>query len=379
MTKNKFRFVIFVLQISVVFLLYFLLPGLVSLKKTAFQPDSINSICMSMNMFHLAPELMQNILREISNQFTPHHGMTCNTFITPPYRTRILLPLVIGPFLHLGIWWAIFIPNIIIYLLLGQLYCKLLGQFIDSRKNFWLIALLPFISLHITGFFADFMTEGLVAICLLGMAFFWLGDKKHSTLSVITFPLIFGIFAIFTKQVWPIVAITWIVIIHVNFVVKKLRFILSLLAFLLAYTASLLTNMIGGHLYGSDFGNWSVFAIFRHPYKALYGNILNIEHNIINCFTNFDPAFFIVVYILLLTLKSREVLLTKKIIILGMIFWGLAVSAETYIVEADRGDNWRFLSFGLFFVVPVFLSSNITIRFHTGISRKSANTPSRSV
>jgi hypothetical protein len=370
--NKRASLMIFSVQALVVIGLYLILPGHVNVKRTAFQPDSINSICMGLHMSGASLQSIQNLLHNLAQHFTPHTAMNCGTFITPPYRTRLLLPLIIGTFSYLGVWWSVLLPSILIYFLIGQLYYRLLCQFDINYRYYWVVAYLPFMSLHITGFFANIMTEGLVVLFLLALSFFWIGAEEYSRKFVAFSSFFLGAGAIFTKQVWPVIAILWIVIIFKYFRSKNICVLLSTLSLSTAYALNLITRIIGGHLYGSNFGNWSEFTVFQHPTKAIWGNILDIERNLINCLTFFDPAFFIILYLLFAVFFSKSVALWDKCVLLIFTFWGLAVAGETYIVEGDRGDNWRFLSFAFFFVIPVLMKSKMRVILPAWIIRLKA-------
>jgi len=367
--NKRLSLFIFSVQAIVVVVLYFILPGHVNVKRTAFQPDSINSICMGLHMTGNSLQNTQNILHGLAHHFTPHTAMNCGTVITPPYRTRLLLPLVIGFFSYIGVWWSVLLPSILIYFLIGHLYFRLLSQFKFEYRYYWVLAIMPFLSLHISGFFANLMTEGLVVLFILGLSFFWIGTKKYSKIFVVINSLFLGTGAIFTKQVWPIIAILWIVIIFKYFRSKNICVLLSTISLCIAYSLNLITRLIGGRLYGSNFGNWSEFTVFQHPIKAIWGNILDIEHNLINCLTFFDPAFFIILYLMFVVFFSKSVVLFDKGVLLIFSLWGLAVAGETFIVEGDRGDNWRFLSFAFFFVTPILIKSKVKVELPALLKR----------
>ena len=254
LNKHRWILVLF-LQILVVLGLYVVLPGHVDAKRTAFQPDSINSVCMSFNLLNINPAKAASVLHGVQHYFNTQN--ICSDSITPPYRTRLLLPLFIGLLIKFGSWWTVMIPSILIFFGVGFLYCRLTNQHSRSNRFSLPLFVLPFLSLHVSTFFADMMTEGLVALFLFGMAFFWLGEISWSNFHTSIFSFLLGTGAIFSKQVWPIVIATWIVIIWQRAVSTKLRLTLSAIAALTGYSLSVLVQVIGGNLYGPDFGPWN--------------------------------------------------------------------------------------------------------------------------
>ena len=359
---------VFSFQILTILLLYVILPGHVDSKRTAFQPDSINSLCMSFEIVKTNPDRASMLLYQSQNYFKNQNS--CPASITPPYRTRLLLPLLIGLFSRFVPWWSFTLPSILAFLLIGILYFRLTRQYLSGSRWSWLHLALPFLSLHISGFFADIMTEGLVTLFLFAMAFFWLSEKRSSVIFTSMSSLLLGVAAIFTKQVWPIVIAVWIVIIWQRATTTRLRFVLSAAAALTGYSLSYLVQVIGGNLYGSDFGPWNEFSVLKHPFLALHGVFLGISHDFINSIKFFDPAFFIILYCTYLLFRSKKVSGPIKMLMTVSLLWGFASVGGVYLADGSYGQNWRFFSFALIFVIPILLKTGTPIQFPVWVKAK---------
>jgi hypothetical protein len=340
--------------------LYAVLPGHVDTKRTAFQPDSINSVCMSFKFAHSNPEQVVFVLQNIQNYFKTQNS--CPESITPPYRTRLLLPILIGEFSKLGYWWAFMLPNIFIFFGVGLLYYRLITQSSQSDRFPLLLLLLPFLSPHVSWFFANIMTEGFAALFLFGMAFFWLSERRYSIIFTSLSSLLLGAGAIFTKQVWPIVIAVWIVIIWQRAATTRLRLVLSAAAAITGYYLSYLAQVIGGNLYGSDFRPWNQFSVLKHPFSAMHGVVLGLTHDFINSIKFFDPAFFIILYCTYLLFRSKKVSGPIKMFMTVSLLWGFGSVGEVYLADGSYGQNWRFFSFALIFVIPVLLKTGTPIQ-----------------
>lgn len=366
---NKHRWILILsLQLLAVLALYAVLPGHVNTERTAFQPDSINSVCMSFKSLKTNPEQAALVLQGIQNYFKTQ--TSCSDSITPPYRTRLLLPILIGIFSKLGRWWTVMLPSIFIFFGVGFLYCRLTNQYSLSDRFQLLLLLLPFLSLHIGWFFADIMTEGLVTLFLLGMAFFWLSEKRTSVIFTSVSSFLLGTGAIFTKQVWPIVIAVWIVIIWQRAVTTRLRLALSATATITGYCLSYLVQVIGGNLYGSDSGPWNQLSVLKHPFLALHGITLGISHDFMNSIKFFDPAFFIILYCTYLLFRSKKVSGPIKMLMTVSLLWGFGAVGEVYLADGSYGQNWRFFSFALIFVIPILLKTETPIQLPAWAKRK---------
>ena len=348
---------IFSLQVITVIILYVLLPGHADIKRTAFQPDSINSVCMGLEMGHSNLDKTSKVESSISKYFGAK--LQCPDSITPPYRTRLLLPALIALFSKVNLWWAVFIPSVIIYFLFGYIYYKLTKNFNLRQKYSFLVLLSPFLSIHLGWFFANIMTEGPVALFLTGLAFFWLRGEEFSNNFVSLASLGLGIGAIYSKQVWPIVAVTWIIIISQRDFSKKYKYIFGTVAFFVAYAINYSTQLVGTRMYGSDFGAWNQWSIFQQPGKAVNGIFLGIRHDLLAPFMFFDIPFFLILFFLYLLFKSNKVAGSVKILIAVYITWSTATLAEVYLADGSYGQNWRFFSFSLIPIVPVVLRHGV--------------------
>ena len=336
------------------------MPGHVNTQRTAFQPDSINSVCMGLKMTNVSNLEIKQIQDGIRKYFNT--DITCPYSITPPYRTRLFLPLTIGVFSKLGYWWAFMLPSIFIFLGVGFLYYRLIKEYSKSGRWSWMLLTVPFFSLHVSWFFADIMTEGLVSLFLFGMAFFWLGKKTYSNTITSLGSLLLGAGAIFTKQVWPIVIAVWIVIIWQRAATTRFRLVMSAAAAITGYFLSYLAQVIGGNLYGSDFGPWNQFSVLKHPFSAMHGVILGLTHDFINSIKFFDPAFFIILYCTYLLFRSNKVSGPIKMLMTVSLLWGFGSVAEVYLADGSYGQNWRFFSFALIFVIPILLKTGTPIQ-----------------
>jgi hypothetical protein len=314
---------------------------------------------MGFKLLDTRPDQRVATLRGIQNHFKTK--VSCPESITPPYRTRMLLPILIGEFTKLGGWWTVLLPSIFIFFGVGFLYFRLIDEFSFSNRFSILLLLLPFCSLHISWFFADIMTEGLVTFFLLGMAIFWLREKRTSDVLTTVCSLLLGTGAIFTKQVWPIVIAMWMVIIWERTKLTRLRIVLCATATLIGFCLNYLAQFIGKNLYGSDFGPWDQLSVLKHPFLALRGIFLGISHDCVNSIKFFDPAFFVILYCTYLLFASKKVSGVIKTYMAVSFLWGLGAVGEVYVADGSYGQNWRFFSFAFIFVIPILLRTGTPI------------------
>ena len=352
--KNRYIYLFFVQSITV-FLLFIWLPGRVPLTQTAFQPDSINSLCMGISRFQPNLDSINHILDSISKQFYPDgYNLACSADLTPPYRTRLFLSFLIGLFSILSPWWFVLLPSILIYLAIGILYWSVVNKYHKSLTVKNLIWYVPFFSPHIAWFLANVMTEGplLLFLFLISYITYVKHIQKRSTEFLVVG--ILSALCLATKQSWPLVTF-----VLASYFIKRFENSKKINLYIFSFGASLLGSMfirrIGEFLYGNDFGEWNDFGIFFDPVGATRGVQLGIRYDTIHLFAFWD-LFGIVgicgaIWIIGFGVRNRQIKLT----LIVAAAWGFATMGSVYLADGSFGQNWRFLVFASFLAFPLYL------------------------
>ena len=302
----------------------------------------------------------QKKLNAISNHFY-HSGknLSCGSELTPPYRTRLLLPILIGVASLFKPWWAVCIPSILIYFAIGFLYAKFVSK-LKPKANLGtqLFLLIPFLSPHIGWFLANIMTEGPLLLILLLMLNILVRSPMKATKSELPIFLLLGNAALFTKQSWPMVAVMFYTYFEKRkFFSKTVAAILSVLG---CFTASELVKIVGSSIYGSDFGNWNDFSLFAHPLRALKGVELGLSHDLFNLAKFGDVFGFIGIGFSLYLLLFGKLTATNRLILATSFLWGLATVGTAYIADGSFGQNWRFFVFATFLAFPMWFNQKLS-------------------
>lgn len=352
--KNRYSY-LFVLQASTVFILYVYLPGRVSLTLTAFQPDSINSLCMGISRFQPDIVGINKILDFISTTF---YGtdvtLGCTAELTPPYRTRLFLSFLIGLFSLLGPWWFVLLPSILIYFGIGFVYWLVVNKYLKNLTLKNLIWFVPFFSPHMAWFLANVMTEGPLLLFLLLITYItYIKKLQNQNLELLVVSTL-CLLSLFSKQSWPLVT----AVLAAYLIRRFTRFNRALIygiSLLVSLAASTLVKIIGAGLYGKDFGKWNDFAIFLNPAEAAKGIFLGLRADAIHLFA-FGDIFGVVgictaLWIILFKVRSSEI----KFTLLVALAWGLATIGSVYLADGSYGQNWRFMVFAFVLAFPLYL------------------------
>jgi len=352
--KNRYLY-LFSLQAVTIFLLYIYLPGRVSLTLTAFQPDSINSLCMGISKFQRDTDGINRILSSISRTFyEAGTQLTCSNDLTPPYRTRLVLPFLIGAFSLLGPWWFVLVPSILIYFGIGFIYWSILNRYFKSITYKELIWFVPFFAPHMGWFLANVMTEGPLLLFLLLIIFItYARNIKNLKLEIFVISAL-CVLSLFTKQSWPLVTV-----VLAAYAIRRFSGIrppvVYLGSFFLIFGTSLLVKKVGSVLYGNDFGKWNDLAIFMNPTGAIKGLMLGLRADTLHLFALGDifgilgivTAFWLTLF----KVKQFEI----KVTLLCATGWGLATIGSVYLADGSYGQNWRFMVFAFVLAFPLYL------------------------
>ena len=352
--KNRYLY-LFSLQAITIFMLYVYLPGRVSLTLTAFQPDSINSLCMGISKFQNDLDGINKILSSISRTFyEAGTQLTCTNDLTPPYRTRLALPFLIGAFSILGTWWFVLVPSILIYIGIGYIYWLIIKSYHEFISYKELIYFLPFFSPHIGWFLANVMTEGPLLLFLLLIVYItYVSNIRNVKLEIFVVSAL-CVFSLFTKQSWPLVTA-----VLAAYAINRFSSIrvpaVYLGSFLLTFGASLLVKRVGSVLYGGDFGKWNDLAIFMNPTGAVKGLLLGLRADTLHLFALGDIFGLLgivsAIWIILFKVKQIEI----KITLLCATGWGMATIGSVYLADGSYGQNWRFMVFAFVLAFPLYL------------------------
>lgn len=348
---------ILAVQISTIFLLYFFLPGRVPVTLTAFQPDSINSVCMAMNMFNASDAKIADALLNIEEHFyNVDFDLACSPEITPPYRVRLLLPFLMGLTSLIGPWWTLFIPSVLIYLGIGFLTWNLVKQIPNPNWKVKGLALLPFLSPHIGWFLANIMTEGPVVLGCIGILSLLYSRRKSSRTYLTVGVLLLSVLCLLSKQSWPIVMIMLAISFQRIYPEFK-KFITYFLGLFISISVSELIKALARHIYGSDFGKWNDTAIFLDPENALVGVVKGLSHDFLHLFEFADVFGLFGISLAVAFVFSHYISVHFRFLLLICFAWGFATVGSVYLADGSYGQNWRFFVFANFLAFPVWILS----------------------
>jgi multisubunit Na+/H+ antiporter MnhG subunit len=348
---------ILAVQIFTIFLLYFFLPGRVPVTLTAFQPDSINSVCMAFNMFNANDAKIAEALLNIEKHFYKvDFDLACSPEITPPYRVRLLLPFLMGLTSLIGPWWTLFIPSVLMYLGIGFLTWNLVKQIPKPNWKVKGLALLPFLSPHIGWFLANIMTEGPVVLGCMGILSLLYSRRKSSNTSLTIGVLLLAVLCLLSKQSWPIVMI--LLAISLQRIYPELKKVITyFLGLFISISVSELIKALARHIYGSDFGKWNDTAIFLDPENALIGVAKGLSHDFLHLFEFADVFGLVGISLAVAFVFSHQMNVHFRFLLLICFAWGFATVGSVYLADGSYGQNWRFFVFANFLAFPVWILS----------------------
>ena len=346
---------IFSVQFLTILLLYFFLPGRYPVTLTAFQPDSINSVCMALNMFNASDIRIEEALFNIEGHFyNVNFDLACSAEITPPYRVRLFLPFLMGITSLVGPWWTLFIPSILIYFAIGYLTWNLVKLTPNPNWKVKGLALLPFLSPHIGWFLANIMTEGPVVLACLGILTLLFSRRKFSRVVLTVGVLFLAVLCLLSKQSWPIVMI----LLAISFqriypaIAKTITYALG---FIVSISVSELIKVIARGIYGSDFGKWNDAAIFLDPTNGLIGVAKGLSHDFLHLFEFADIFGLAGISLAIAVTFSRRIIVHFRILLLISFAWGFATVGSVYLADGSSGQNWRFFVFANFLAFPIWI------------------------
>ena len=349
---------IFLVQFLTILLLYFFLPGRYPVTLSAFQPDSINSVCMALNMFNASDARIEEVLLNIERHFyNTNFDLACSTEITPPYRVRLLVPFLMGTTSLVGPWWTLFIPSILIYFAIGFLTWNLVKQTPNPNWKVKGFALLPFLSPHIGWFLANIMTEGPVVLACLGILTLSYSRREYSRIVLTIGILLLAVLCLLSKQSWPIVMI----LLAISFqriypaIAKSITYALG---FIVSISVSELIKIIARGIYGSDFGKWNDAAIFLDPTNALIGVAKGLSHDFLHLFQFGDIFGLLGISLAIAITFTRRINAHFRILLLICFAWGFATVGSVYLADGSYGQNWRFFVFSNFLAFPIWILAN---------------------
>ena len=348
---------IFSLQFLTILLLYFFLPGRYPVTLTAFQPDSINSVCMALDMFNASDARIEEVLLNIERHFyNKNFDLACSAEITPPYRVRLLLPFLMGITSLVGPWWTLFIPSILIYFAIGFLTWNLVKLTPSPNWKVKGLALLPFLSPHIGWFLANIMTEGPVVLACLGILTLLYSHRKSSRAVQTVGILLLAVLCLLSKQSWPIVMI----LLAISF--QKIypaipKSITYALGYIVSISVSELIKIIARGIYGSDFGKWNDAAIFLDPKNALIGVVKGLSHDFLHLFEFADVFGLVGISLAVALVFVHHINVHFRFLLLICFAWGFATVGSVYLADDSYGQNWRFFVFANFLAFPIWMLS----------------------
>lgn len=351
--KQNYLYWVFGVQTISILFLFVILPGHVPVTLTGFQPDSINSVCMGLKLFHASPDSVQHLLGGISNHFYRNEiQLSCGNSLTPPYRTRLLLAALVGLFSLSSQWWMLCMPSILIYFLIGYVYARVVRSTATTDIRNFGFYLIPILSPHIGLFLVNVMTEGpllLYLLLILGITYAYPLKKIY-----LEFPVIvcLALMALFTKQSWPLVSV-YISMYLFNRFKYISRTIIIALPFAACITLSELVKQIGKALYGNDFGKWNDFAFISHLKNSVLGVFLGISHDLIHLLKFGDILGGVGIFSAIYLLFSKSLILELRIILAVSFAWGILTVASVYLADGSYGQNWRFFVFATFIAFPL--------------------------
>jgi hypothetical protein len=352
----------FSVQFLTIFLLYFFLPGRYPVTLTAFQPDSINSVCMAFNMFNASDARIEQVLLNIEEHFyNSNWNLACSTEITPPYRVRLLLPFLMGLTSLVGPWWTLFIPSILIYFAIGFLTWNLVKSTPNPNWKIKGLALLPFLSPHIGWFLANIMTEGPVVLACLGILHLLYSRRKSSRVFLTAGVLLLTFLCLLSKQSWPI-AMILLAISFQSIYPEISKSITYALGFIVSFSISEIIKSIARGIYGRDFGKWDDVAIFLDPTNALVGITKGLKHDLLHLFEFADIFGLVGISLAVAFIFAKRIDIHFRVLLLICFAWGFATVGSVYLADGSFGQNWRFFVFANFLAVPIVIIQNRSIK-----------------
>jgi hypothetical protein len=346
---------VLILSAQCVFVLfaYVINPGRTNVTLTAFQPDSLNSICLA-EIFAPDKASFNLKVQELIDFFEVKEGsFTCYSEFVVTYKTRIFLPIIISLFGTIGTWPFMLFPSILIYFLIGFTYWRLVREFaIKSNKNF-IFSICPFLSPHISGHLVNLMSEGpallflLILIAVLPRALMEWSLKSTAAPTVAVFS------GLLSRQIWPIISIILSETAYSTFIKlrKYHRLLIASLFFLLPFVFSVLIDRLLNPVistYGRE--EWNIGLMLSNVDCAFLGLKLGLIDDFKHVMQFVDLPF--VIFSILLFMFWKKTSLQGRIVLFVSLAWGLTTISFVYLADGSYGQNFRFLVF-FFVLFPV--------------------------
>lgn len=343
-------------QIVFVVFTYVINPGRTSLTLTAFQPDSINSLCIASNLSNNDPNFVKKVGSLIKYFGVKEDGFQCPEDFITTYKTRLALPALMLLFGQVGPWFFLLLPSIFIFFTIGYMYWGMTCRYaVKNWKNF-LLVLLPFYSPHIAGHLGTLMSEGPAILSLLILLKIAFHTKKYWGSKNLFWLIVFTLVALASRQIWPIISTILLMYSHENLRESRRSIKHSLLLFA-AFVPFLLSKIVESIAslmlvtYGEK--DWKISILFESPKKALVGLFRGVTDDFIHVWNFFDLAF--VIFSLLLLGQIKQMNRISLMMFSTCVTWGALTISFVYLADGSYGQNFRFLVFALF-LAPVLLA-----------------------
>lgn len=355
-SKKSLLLAIFLAQMVLIFFTYVINPGRTAITLTAFQPDSINSVCIASQFSEKNKQFTQKVDSLIQYFNAKDEGFSCPEKYITTYKTRLTLPLLMLIFGQVGPWYFLLFPSIGIFLAIGFIYWRLTASYAVLSKPKFFLTLLPFLSPHISGHLANLMSEGPAVLGILLLLYLTNIDPKSWRAAQYVLIFVVMLFGLASRQIWPIISI---ILIHfANHDLQETRRMFRIpIKVVIAFTPLLMSKII--EILSSSFlksygeAEWRISILVERPFDAIEGLFSGITDDLLHVLRFADFAFLAFIFLLITSLRKMN---QRSFSIFAVcICWGLATTSFVYLADGSYGQNFRFLVFG-FFLAPVLLA-----------------------
>lgn len=354
--KKTLLFAIFFTQAALIVFTYVINPGRTAITLTAFQPDTINSVCIASHFAGDHTEFVKKVDSLISYFKAEKEGFKCPEKFITTYKTRVVLPLLLLLFGQIGPWYFLLFPSIVIFFAIGFIYWRITANYAVLSTSNFLLTVLPFTSPHIVGHFANLMSEGPAALSILLLLKLTNFEPKSWIVKSHILIFVIMVIGLGSRQIWPIISV-----ILLNYYLRlsrqlrareKLPMLIAIASVPLAISKAI--EKITSYFlisYGED--EWRVSILAERPVDAIKGLWFGITDDLVHVLRLADLAFIVFNFLLIMSLRKMN---QRSLLIFGTcICWGLATISFVYLADLSFGQNFRFLVFGFFFA-PVLIA-----------------------
>lgn len=326
-------------------ILYFIIGNRFGTERSPLQPDSWIYLCRAIDFSGINENDTYRLLSELSARLGDGSMKPPECGDTPvAYKGRILLPILLVPFIAIGQWWLIGFPNLLAVLVLVKIWFLMMnsGDFITFRSAIFLF--LPLVSIQI---FPQMLLVLSDTFTVLGF-FLAILLSRRMTNSIAVIPLVMLVEALMmlSRQSWPFFVACNI---YISLFLARQISVRQRLLFLAPFISF---PLFWGQFWDGEASSSFMASVNLRDYFS--GIMQGLGKDFIDTLKYLDFGTLVIVLVLLFNLLRIQKL-KEDFLLLSLIAVSLAIQGRVFVADGSFGQNWRYWLIPLMYSQWLFL------------------------